>query len=40
MTTSKIELKTPRPDVRGRVGTTGYCMGGRASVRAPGRAAS
>jgi carboxymethylenebutenolidase len=23
-----------RPDVRGRVGTTGYCMGGNASVRA------
>ena len=29
-----LEHVEARPDVRGRVGTTGYCMGGNASVRA------
>ena len=29
-----LEHVAARPDVRGRVGTTGYCMGGNASVRA------
>jgi len=28
-----LEHIVVRPDVRGRVGTTGYCMGGNASVR-------
>jgi carboxymethylenebutenolidase len=28
-----LEHVAARPDVRGRVGTTGYCMGGNASVR-------
>jgi carboxymethylenebutenolidase len=28
-----LEHIAGRPDVRGRVGTTGYCMGGNASVR-------
>jgi carboxymethylenebutenolidase len=28
-----LEHAASRPDVRGRVGTTGYCMGGNASVR-------
>jgi carboxymethylenebutenolidase len=28
-----LEHITGRPDVKGRVGTTGYCMGGNASVR-------
>jgi carboxymethylenebutenolidase len=28
-----LEHITSRPDVRGHVGTTGYCMGGNASVR-------
>lgn len=31
---SVLEHVAARPDVRGRVGTTGYCMGGNASVRA------
>jgi carboxymethylenebutenolidase len=30
---SVLEHVAARPDVRGRVGTTGYCMGGNASVR-------
>jgi carboxymethylenebutenolidase len=29
-----LEHIAARPDVRGRVGTTGYCLGGNASVRA------
>jgi carboxymethylenebutenolidase len=29
-----LEHVAARPDVRGRTGTTGYCMGGNASVRA------
>src|SRR5580704_3225938 len=29
-----LEHVAARPDVRGRIGTTGYCMGGNASVRA------
>ncbi len=28
-----LEHLAARPDVRGRIGTTGYCMGGNASVR-------
>jgi carboxymethylenebutenolidase len=31
---SLLEHIAARPDVRGRIGTTGYCMGGNASVRA------
>jgi carboxymethylenebutenolidase len=33
-TNAVLEHLAARPDVKGRIGTTGYCMGGNASVRA------